>query len=154
MTITVHIDPSWVAAVPHSLARVLTGLAMLERPRAPGDDADDLATLLDGLLDDAPEPALAVPAPARPSPAPSPAPAPSPRPSPAAAAPRAARRFDGEPTSGRQLYRWAIDRKMLPKVNAAGKRYGYGRLVSDWSDDQAVGIYRELTMEPSNGRTH
>jgi hypothetical protein len=27
-------------------------------------------------------------------------------------------------------------------------------LVSDWSDDQAVGIYRELTMEPSNGRTH
>jgi hypothetical protein len=53
------------------------------------------------------------------------------------------------------LYRWAIDRKLLPKVNAAGKRYGYGRLVSDWSDDQAVAIYRELTAEPApNGRPH
>jgi hypothetical protein len=142
VTITIHIHDSW-ASIPVALARVLLAVAALERPRQPGDDGEDLAELLDGI--DAPEPAPAAPAPApaKPSPAPSPATPPAPR------------RFDGEPTTGRQLYRWAIDRKMLPKVNAAGKRYGYGRLVSDWSDDQAVGVYRELTAEPAaNGKAH
>jgi hypothetical protein len=49
MTITLHIHESWSAAVPHALGRILAGLAALERPRAPGDDLDDLSELLAGM---------------------------------------------------------------------------------------------------------
>jgi hypothetical protein len=151
MTITIIVDSSWLSH-PGPLGRILDHVRALEQPapwtppavREPGqddDDSADLARLLDGM--DEPELPQAA---AKPSPAP-----------PAAAAvparPPAARPFDGVPATGRQLYRWAIDRKILPKVNAAGKKYGYGRLVSDWGDDQAVAIYRELTAEPAaNGR--
>jgi hypothetical protein len=149
MTCTITVDPSWLNH-PDALGRILSHIRAVESPapwsppvtRQPGDD-EDLRELLSGM-DDAPEAS-----------APAATPTAALRP-PAAATPPAGRRFDGEPATGRQLYRWAIDRKILPKVNAAGKKYGYGRLVSDWSDDQAVGVYHELTAEPAasaNGRT-
>jgi hypothetical protein len=46
MDITIRIHDSWSTAVPHALGRVLAGLAALERARQPGDDADDLTTVL------------------------------------------------------------------------------------------------------------
>src|SRR5262249_33987399 len=116
-------------------------------------DGDDLTGLLDGI--DAPEPALerrlaelapspAAPAPARPAPAASPA------------TPPAARRFDGEPTSGQGLYQWACNAKCLPRVNALGKARGWHKLVTHWDADQVRDAYRELTTaEPApNGRPH
>jgi hypothetical protein len=137
MTITVHIDPSWAAYGP--LSRILAGLATLEHPRSAGDDADDLSELLAGLEDD-PEPAPAAPAPARPAPAPATAPA--------------ARRFDGAPTSGQSLYKWACNAKCLPRVNALGKARGWHKLVTHWDADQVAEAYRELTEPAPNGRPH
>jgi hypothetical protein len=136
MTITIHIDPSWAAYGP--LSRILAGLAALERPREAGDDADDLSTLLDGLLDE---------------PAPSPAPAAPLAPRPANGRP-SARPFEGTPTSGQGLYKWACDRKVLPRVNTLGRRLGYPKLVTHWDAEQVAAAYRELTTaEPAaNGR--
>jgi hypothetical protein len=152
MTITVHIHDSW-SAVPHGLARVLAGLAALERPRAPGDDADDLATLLDGLLDD-PEPAAAAPEPV-PTPRPSPAPTPRPSPAPSPATPPAGRDWDGVPRTGRSLYRWGCDHKCLPVVNRIGKAHGYAKRITDWADHEVAVAYAILTAEPAaNGRPH
>jgi hypothetical protein len=138
MIITIHIDPSW-AAHPGPLSRLLAHVAALEAPapwtppatREPGQDEDDgLAELLDGL--DAPEPASA----------------PTPKPQPPAARP-APQAFDGPPTTGRQLYRWATFTKALPAVNRLGKQYGHARLVSDWSDTEVSRVYQELTAEPA-----
>jgi hypothetical protein len=139
--ITIDLDPSW-AAVPHAVPRLLAAAAALERPRAPGDDADDLTTLLDGLLD-TPEPQPAPqPAVPRPSPAPSPATPP-------------AREWDGVPRTGKGLYKWACNAKCLPKVSAIGKSFNYPKLVSDWTDDQVAAAYAVLTTEPAlNGRVH
>jgi hypothetical protein len=140
MTITLNIDPSWTT-IPHALARILTTLAALEHPREPGDDLSDLGELLDGIND--PEPAPAAPAPARPAPAASPA------------TPPAARRFDGEPTSGQSLYKWACNAKCLPRVNAIGKARGWHKLVTHWDASQVAEAYRELTAESApNGRPH
>jgi hypothetical protein len=147
MTITLNIDDSW-AAHPGPLSRILAHVAALEGPapwtppaaREPGqDDAEDLGQLLDGI--DAPEPAPAAkPAVSKPS---------------APATPPAAKRLDGIPTTGKSLYRWACDRKSLPKVNAIGKGHSYPKLVSDWSDEQVATAYRELTSQPvANGQPH
>jgi hypothetical protein len=158
MTITLTIDPSWLA-VPIAASRLFLALHALERPRQPGDDGDDLAELLDGI--DTPEPA-ATPArgagitterlddhhtittfTVR---------APAATPSPAAATPRAAATFDGVPTTGRQLYRWATTNKALPRVNAIGKGFGYPKLVSDWEPGQVAAAYRILTEPAANGQ--
>jgi hypothetical protein len=99
VTITVNLHPSW------HLPSIFAALAAIERPRQPGDDADDLAELLDGINDPEPQPAPQ-PAVARPTPAPQPAPPQAvPRSLPAAgrAPDRPARAFDGAPTTGRQL---------------------------------------------------
>ena len=133
MTITLNIHDSW-AAIPVALSRILAGLAALERPRQPGDDGDDLAELLDGIDD--PEPAPAAPAPARPSPVP-------------AAATPPAREWDGVPRTGRGLYKWACDRKALPKINAIGKLHGYARRITDWADHEVAVAYAILTAEPA-----
>jgi hypothetical protein len=132
MTITVNIHPSW------HLPSIFAALAARESPRAPGDD---LSELLDGI--DTPEPALQ-PAPARPAPQPS------------AATPPAPRRFDGPPTSGQSMYKWACQAKCLPRVNAIGKARGWHKLVTQWDAFQVAEAYRELTAaEPvANGRPH
>ena len=71
------------------------------------------------------------------------------------ATPPAARRFDGEPTSGQSLYKWACNAKCLPRVNAIGKARGWHKLVTHWDADQVAEAYRELTAEPAtNGRAH
>jgi hypothetical protein len=144
MTITIHIHDSW-AAHPGPLSRLLAHLAALAAParwtppvtREPGqDDADDLAELLAGL--DAPEP----------SPAPLAAPA-------APARPPTARPFDGVPTTGQGLYKWACNAQCLPRVNALGKARGWHKLVTHWDADQVAAAFRELTSEPAaNGRPH
>ena len=143
MDITIRIHNSWSTAVPHALARVLAGLAALEQPRQPGDDAEDLALLLDGI--DTPELA----------PAPAALPAATPRPLPPAGRepdrPRAP--FDGTPATGRSLYRWACDHKALPRVNAIGKSFNYPRRVTDWEPSQVAAAYAILTSEPAaNGK--
>jgi hypothetical protein len=144
MTITLNIHESWSTAVPHALGRVLAALAALERPRAPGDDADDLTTLLDGLLDDAPEVPAATPAATPPRPAST---SPATRPS--------ARPFEGVPTTGQGLYRWSCDHKALPRVNAIGKSFGYAKRVVDWEPSQVAAAYAILTAEPvTNGKPH
>jgi hypothetical protein len=150
LNLTIH--DSW-AAHPGPLSRLLAHLAALEQPapwtppvvREPGDDADDLAELLAGM-DDARETS----APAMPPAAAPPRP-PAPQPSPAT--PPAGRAFDGIPTTGKSLYRWATTHKALPDVNRVGARFGYPKRVTDWSNDQAVAVYRILT-EPAaaNGR--
>jgi hypothetical protein len=147
VTITLNIHDSW-AAVPVALSRLLVALKALERPRQPGDDGDDLTMLLDGIMDDTLEPAPAAPAPAPAPTRPSPAPQLSP------ATPPAVRSFDGIPTTGRSLYRWATTHKTLPAVNRIGKQFGYPKLVSDWSNDQAVAVYRILTEPAANGQPH
>jgi hypothetical protein len=139
VNITVHIHDSWVAAVPHGLARVLTGLAALERPREPGEDLDDLTELLSGL--DEPE-ASAPPVPPAAALARPPAPQPSPATLPA-------REWDGVPRTGPALYRWSCNRKALPDVNRVGKSFGYPKKVVDWSDDQVAAAYAVLTSEPA-----
>jgi hypothetical protein len=133
-----RVHESWTT-VPHALARILTTLAALERPRQPGDDGEDLALLLDGVDTPEPQPA-AVPA-ARP--AVPPASRPVATPSPAAAPP--AREWDGVPRTGRGLYKWACDRKALPKVNAIGKLHGYARRITDWADHEVAAAYAILT---------
>jgi hypothetical protein len=140
MTITVNIHDSWTA-IPHALSRLLVALTMLERVRQPGDDGSDLATLLDGLLDD-PAPAPAAPAVTKPNP------------TPAASTPPAPRRFDGEPTSGQSLYKWACQAKCLPRVSAYGKAKGWHKLVTHWDAEQVAEAYRELTEPALNGRPH
>jgi hypothetical protein len=98
---------------------------------------------------DDPEPA-AQPAVARPTTT-----SPAPQPSPAASTPPAPRRFDGPPTSGKSLYRWACNAKCLPKVNALGKLHGYPKLVSEWADHEVAAAYAILTAEPvANGKAH
>jgi hypothetical protein len=138
LTITIH--DSW-AAVPVALSRLLVALRALERVRQPGDDGDDLSELLAGM-DDAPEPA------ATPSPAAARPPAAPTQP----ATPRAAATFDGVPTTGRQLYRWATSNKALPRVNAIGKGFNYPKLVSDWEPGQVAAAYRILTEPAANGQ--
>ena len=125
MTITLNLDPSWTT-IPHALARILTSLAALERPREPGEDLDDLSELLSGLDDPEPQPAAPAPAPARPAPQPSPASTPP------------AREWDGVPKTGRGLYKWACDRKALPAVNRVGASFGYPRKVTDWEPSQVA----------------
>jgi hypothetical protein len=136
MDITIHIHDSW-AAHPGPLSRILGHVAALEAPapwtppatREPGsDDDEDLSRLLDGI--DTPEPA--------------PAPAATPRPPAARPAPRA---FEGVPTTGKSLYRWCCDRKLLPRANAIGKSFNYPKLVSDWEPGQVAAAYRILTAE-------
>ena len=127
MNITLNVHESW-RAHPGPLARILAHVQALERPREPGEDLDDLSELLAGMDDD-PEPSPAPPA-AAPTPRPSPAPA--------AATPPAARRFDGEPTSGQSLYKWACNAKCLPRVNALGKARGWHKLVTHWDADQVA----------------
>jgi hypothetical protein len=147
MTITIHIHDSW-ASIPVALSRVLLAAAALERPRQPGDDGEDLAELLDGI--DTPEPAPAAPAPARP-----PAPSPATRPAAEPATRQDAKPFDGIPTTGKSLYRWATTHKALPRVNAIGKSFNYPRLVSDWEPEQVAAAYAILTTEPAaNGKAH
>jgi hypothetical protein len=150
MIIQLQLHDSW-KAVPVALSRLLVALTALEQPRQPGDDASDLTELLDGLLDD-PEPAAPAPAPTRPAPAPQPAAA-------LPAAGRApdrpkARPFDGVPSSGRELYRWACDRKALPTVNRLAKARGFGHRVVDFTPEEVAILYGELTAEPApNGRS-
>jgi hypothetical protein len=141
MTITVHIHDSW-AAVPVALSRLLVALRALERPRQPGDDAEDLTLLLDGI--DAPEPAAM----------PSPAAARPPAALPSAGRQQPAKPFEGVPTTGKAFYRFCTSTKQLPKANAIGKREGWPRLVSDWSEDMVSLAYGELTaFEPAaNGQ--
>jgi hypothetical protein len=142
MQLTIHIHDSWSTAVPVALSRFLLAAAALEQPRPPAADASDLTELLDGLLDD-PEPAPAAPAPSRPAPASSPA------------TPPAARRFDGEPTSGQSMYKWACQAKCLPRVNAIGKERGWHKLVTHWTEEQVREAYATLTAEPvANGQPH
>ena len=139
MRITIDLHDSWTqsAAI---LAPILVALAALGKPRAAGDDGDDLAELLDGI--DAPEPAPGAPAPARPAPQPSPAMPP-------------AREWDGVPRTGKGLYRFACNAKCLPRVNAIGKSFNYPKLVSDWEPEQVAAAYAVLTSEPTpNGRPH
>jgi hypothetical protein len=145
MTITLTIHDSW-GAHPGPLSRLLAHLAALEAPapwtppvaREPGqdDEDNDLTELLAGM--DAPEP--------------SPAPAAAPTPKPANGRP-SARPFDGVPTSGQSLYKWACNAKCLPRVNALGKARGWHKLVTHWDADQVAAAYRELTAEPvANGK--
>ena len=146
MTITIIVDSSWLSH-PGPLGRILDHVRALEQPapwtppavREPGqDDADDLAELLAGM-DDEPAPAAPAPAPARPAPA--------------AATPPAPRRFDGTPTSGQGLYKWACNAKCLPRVNALGKARGWHKLVTHWDASQVATAYAILTAEPvANGR--
>jgi hypothetical protein len=148
MTITVNLHPSW-----HHPS-IFAALLALESPREVGDDADDLTTLLDGI--DTPEPAPAVDVSKRsfshPSPAPSPAPTPpaAPRSLPQAgrAPDRPTRAFDGAPTTGRQLYKWACDRKALPDVNAIGKQLNNPKRVTEWSDQEVATAYALLSGPP------
>jgi hypothetical protein len=160
MTFTIHIHDSW-AAIPVALSRVLLAVAALERPRQPGDDGDDLTELLAGM--DEPEPAPVAPAPARPAPAPTPRPAPQPAPPPAAprSLPQAgrepdrpARAFDGAPATGRQLYKWACDRKALPDVNAIGRSCNYPKRVTDWEPEQVATAYALLSGPPPGAYGH
>ena len=132
MQLTITIHDSWSTAVPVALSRFLLAAAALERPRPPAADASDLTELLDGLLDDAPEPS-----PAQPS-----------------AQPSAARRFDGAPQTGPQLYKWACNRKALPAVNRLAKSHGFGRRIVDLAPDEVAILFRELTTaEPAaNGK--
>src|SRR5262245_28495391 len=107
MQVTISLHSSWTT-IPHALARILASLAALERTPEPGEDLDDLSELLAGMNDPEPQPAPQ-PVVSRPSPAP------------AAATPPAPRRFDGEPTSGQSMYKWACQARCLPRVNAIGK---------------------------------
>jgi hypothetical protein len=87
-------------------------------------------------------------------PEPAAAPQPAGRPSPAAAPPPAGRPFDGIPTTGQALYRFACNAKVLPKINAIGKARGYPKLVTHWDEQQVSAAYRELTAaEPSANGT-
>jgi hypothetical protein len=150
MNLTIDIHDSW-AAHPGPLSRLLAHLAALEAPapwtppatREPGcddDDAASLARLLDGI--DSPEPApAATPAAATPRTSTTP---PAARPS--------AKPFEGIPTTGRQMYRWACDRKALPEVNRVGKSLNYPRRVTDWSDAEVATAYALLTAEPAATR--
>jgi hypothetical protein len=140
MQLTITIHDSW-ATIPVALSRLLVALAALERPREPGEDLDDLRELLAGM-DDAPEPA------------PSPAPAAAWAARPAHGRP-SARPFEGTPTTGQAMYRWACDRKVLPKVNTIGRRLGYHKLVTHWDAEQVARVLAEMTTaEPTaNGRT-
>jgi hypothetical protein len=135
MRLEIAIHDSW-ASVPHALSRLLVALAALEKPRQPGDDGDDLAELLDGIDDPEPAPASA---PVKP---------PNGRP--------LARPFDGVPTTGQAMYRWACDRKVLPRVNSIGRRLGYHKLVTHWDASQVATVLAEMTTaEPAaNGRPH
>jgi hypothetical protein len=142
MAITIEVDPTWLAH-PEPLGRILSHIKAVEAPapwsppatREPGDDDNDLAELFDGI-DDAPEP----------SPAPPAAPA-------VAARVPAARPFDGVPTTGQGLYKWACNAQCLPRVNALGKARGWHKLVIHWDADQVAAAYREPTAEPAaNGR--
>jgi hypothetical protein len=148
MQLTITIHDSW-AAIPVALSRLLIALRALERPRQPGDDGEDLAELLAGMDDPEPAPAAPFPAPTANGPAPA-RPAPQP-----VATPPAPRRFDGPPTTGQSLYKFACQAKVLPKVNAYGKARGWHKLVTHWDASQVAEAYRKLTAEPTpNGRPH
>jgi hypothetical protein len=57
------------------------------------------------------------------------------------------------PRTGKGLYRWACDRKALPRVNAIGKSFNYPKLVSDWEPTQVAAAYAILAAQPPvNGR--
>jgi hypothetical protein len=145
LRLEIAIHDSW-ASVPHALSRLLVALAALEKPRQPGDDGEDLSELLAGMSD--PEPAPAAPAPSRPAPAPSPATRPAAEP----ASRQAARRFDGEPSTGQSMYKWACQAKCLPRVNAIGKARGFPKLVTHWDAEQVREAYQELTEPAANGK--
>jgi hypothetical protein len=137
--LTIHVDPSWLVHA-EALGRILDHVRALEAPapyvprpvREPGDDGDDLAELLSGM--DTPE-LPPVSAPAR-HPAAKPGPAPS-------------TSVEARPATGQALYRYAADRKILPRVNAIGKRNGYARLITGWTPEQVAVAYAELTREPA-----
>jgi hypothetical protein len=142
MTLTITIDPTWLAH-PEPLGRILDQIRAVEHPapwtppatRAPGQDDDDLAVFLDGIDEPAAAPAVA----SRPSE--------RIRPPAHATAP---------PATGKALYRWACDRKALPEVNRIGKAHGFPRMVSDWTPSDVAVAYNELTKpKPAvNGRAH
>jgi hypothetical protein len=152
VNITIHVHDSW-AAIPVALSRILAGLAALEQPRQPGDDGDDLAELLDGIdtpePQPAPQPALSRPRPPAPAPTPAPAPAARPAPAPEEAPAPNGREWDGTLRTGRSLYRWAMDHKALPRINAIGKGFNYPKRITDWEPAQVAAAYAILTAEPA-----
>jgi hypothetical protein len=140
MRFEVAIHDSW-ASVPHALSRLLVALAVLEKPRQPGDDGEDLTELLSGMDDPEPQPA------------PQPSAAPPRPPAPTTATPPDKPSFDGTPRTGKSLYRFGCDHKLLPRINAIGKSFNYPKLVSDWEPSQVAAAYAILTSEPApNGR--
>jgi hypothetical protein len=133
MQLTFAIDASWLQH-PEPLGRILDHVRALEGPapwtprpeRQPGDDGDDLGTLLDGM--DAPATAAT---PAEP--------------------PRASVKTPSTadvPTDGRSLYRWATTRKCLPDVHRIGKSLRLDKLVSNWTPQQVAHVFAIFT-EPA-----
>jgi hypothetical protein len=45
------------------------------------------------------------------------------------------------PQTGGQLYRWASDRQLLPRVVAFGKDYAYPHRVTDWDEKMVAHCY-------------
>jgi hypothetical protein len=148
MVLQLTIHSSW-ASVPVALSRILTTLAALEHARQPDDDLsdldDDLRQLLDGI--DGPEPAPAATPASRHAALPASRPAATPAPAMPPAARPSAKPFEGIPTTWRQMYIWACDRKALPDVNRLGKQLNYARRVTDWTDSEVATAYALLTTE-------
>jgi hypothetical protein len=135
MTLTLAIYDSWLSH-PAALAEFMRRCKALEgpaeslatapspspapQPNSAGDD--DLGELLDGL--DTPELATPAPAPATRTLAPAPI-----------------------PRSGQALYRWACGRDLLPAVHAIGKRKGWPKMLTQWSQDRVATAYAELTAQ-------
>jgi hypothetical protein len=150
MVLTIHIHDSW-GAHPGPLSRLLAQLAALEHPapwtpepaRQPGDDGDDLASLLDGI--DQPEPA---PSPARPLASRQSVPA-------ARSAPRPAAASATPPATGQSLYKFCCRADVLRQCNAIGKRNGWPKLITQWDAAMVATAYAELiaTAQPTTAGT-
>jgi hypothetical protein len=149
MKITFTIDPSWLAH-PTPLATLLDHCRALEQPapwtppgpaRQPGDDTEDLGQLLDGMADEPINPPANATAAVASTP-------------PRASAPARPPAAGDVPTTGKQLYRWACDRKMLPDVNRIGKSLRCDKLVSNWTEAQVARAFSILTdpAPSANGR--
>jgi hypothetical protein len=162
MLIVCNIHDSWLASPAavaefvrraHTMERPSVALtpppAAAVRPTAPAAAAEDLRELLSGMDDDAP-PVQATPSVATQSTPPWTPPLATP----ASRRPPATPQYDGIPVSGQNLYRFACDRKILPKVNAMGRARGFNRLVTHWTVDQVAVVFAELTAPaaPVNGR--
>jgi hypothetical protein len=137
MTVLIAVHDSWSTLDPAGMGRLLAMVKTLEAPcpapppPSPSSVAEtladgDLGELLAGM--DEPEPPAALPTPAR-----------------FAAAP--------PPTSGQALYRWACRHDLLPNCNAIGKRNGWPKMLTQWSQERVAEAYRELTTSsPANGK--